>query len=268
MSNAVIDPQTLHDWLEGADGALIRLLDATYGTPGYPASAIAANMTARIGNAQFFDVDVIADPESPYMHTAPSAELFAVAVGDMGISENDTIVIYDQNGMAFAAARAWWLFRLFGHKNVFVLNGGLPAWRMAGLPLQSGPHEAPAPVTYTPAPRPGLLTRYEDLKDGGAENRIILDARPGSVFMQGHIPGSASLPFMALMQPDGRMKDAPQLEAVFSQVIEKNEPLDVVVSCNSGITACVLALGIYQARQNDASVFDGSWTEWKHKSHV
>lgn len=268
MTSAVIEPETLYAWLEAPEGAKLKLLDATFGIPGYPASAIAANMTSRIGDARFIDIGLIADPDSIYPLTAPSPELFSVAVGDMGIAESDTVVIYDQNGMAFAAARVWWLFRLFGHKNVFVLNGGLPAWRRAGLPLNEGPHSEAQPVTYTPAPRPELLATFDDVKNAPSTDSVILDARPASLFMQGHIPGAASLPFSALMEPDGRMKDAHALEAAFAPHMKKEGASHVITTCNSGITACILALGIYQARQNDASVFDGSWIEWQHKTRA
>src|SRR5690606_16647749 len=149
----------------------LRILDASYRLPMLP---------VRIAGAIDFDIDDVADPGAKLPHTLPSPEVFAQKVGALGISHDDLVVIYDRSGMHMAAARAWWMFRVFGHKRVLVLNGGLPGWVDEGLPVVPRPEtpEVITPVEYIPHFRPELLKTQRDvLQNIGAQAFTLLDAR-------------------------------------------------------------------------------------------
>ncbi|MBU6235968.1 MAG: sulfurtransferase, partial [Alphaproteobacteria bacterium] len=189
------------------------VLDATYGIPNYPEAALTNMTNGRIAGAQFFDIDDIADPTAPYAHTLPTPDVFAAKVGGLGIGNDDTVFIYDQNGLSFAAARAWWMFRAMGHDKVAVLDGGLPAWRAAGLPLETGPLQQPTAKTFIAHYRPALYRSFEQIEDGGD---TVLDARAAPRFdavvhtMDGdrvpaHIEGSYNTPFQNLLDASGAM---------------------------------------------------------------
>lgn len=248
----------------------VRMLDATYGVP----DARGGFARAHIGDAQFFDIDAVADPSAPYPHTLPSVQDFAAAAGAMGISEQDDIVIYDQNGISFAAARAWWMFRVMGHKGrVRVLNGGLPAWLAAGLPVQNEPAPPIKPRTYEALFMAGLYRDFDAMEEGRDH---IIDARSAARFhaqvmtMDGdptpaHLPDSTNLPFDTLLEPGGqRMKGADALASILFPHITPGRNL--AVTCGSGVTACVLALGFHEAGLPEVAVYDGSWTEWSDRN--
>lgn len=229
-----------------------KILDASYNLPPLPAG---------IAGAMDFDIDAIADPKAPFLHTVPSPELFAEKVGGLGISNNDTVVVYDRMGLAMAAARAWWMFRLFGHDNVKILNGGLPAWVAAGGALTEKA-KAAAPAHFTPHFRPALLKEMSQmLANIPQQDFTVIDARDSKRFGDGHIPGSLSAPYASLVTSDGALKPKNELETIF-----KNARLDmnrkIACTCGSGVTACVIALALYELGHKDAAVYDGSWTEW------
>lgn len=251
----------------------VKFLDATYGIPNFPTSVLAAMERGRIAGAQFFDIDAVADPRAPYPHTMPDEALFAEAVGALGISNDDTVVVYDQNGISFAAARAWWMFRAFGHDKVHVLNGGINAWRAAGLPLESGPIAPPAPATFVAKFQPGLFRDFEAMEAGGD---TVLDARAAARFsatvhtMDGdpvpaHIDGSFNTPFQDLLDFTGAMKPETELKPLLEKHLGAKNP---VCTCGSGVTACVVALALHQLGREDVAIYDGSWTEWADRQAI
>lgn len=248
----------------------VKILDCTYGTM----DARGGYARAHIGDAQFFDIDEVADPLSKYAHTLPKPEDFAAAVGAMGIGSDDMVVVYDQTGIAFAAARVWWMFRVMGHENVKVLNGGLPAWLSAGLPVRDGEAPVPAPKVFVPHYNGTLVRHFEDMEETGD---TVLDARGTERFnarirgadgdvIAAHIPGSKSLPFAMLLDQHGAMKDADACAAALYPQIEPGAKL--TATCGSGVTACVLALGFYEAGIKDVAVYGGSWTEWSDRNGI
>ncbi len=261
--SALITPAAL-----AATLASVKILDCSYGVP----DAHGAFARAHIPGAQFFDIDEVADPQSPYAHTLPSADLFGQMVGAMGIGNDDAVVVYDQNGISFAAARVWWMFRTMGHQNVKVLNGGLPAWLRAGQPVESGAAPALPAKTFAATLNENLLRRFEDMD---ASRETVIDARGAERFsaavrsadgdmVPAHIPGSQNVPFAMLLDPHGALKDADACAALLFPRIEAGSTL--AVTCGSGVTACVLALGFYEAGFPDVAVYDGSWTEWSDKN--
>ena len=261
------------EWLAGALGAPdLMVFDATKYLPNEPFDGLTKYREAHIPGARFFDIDVVADPDTSLPHMAPTAGRFARLMGEMGINNATRVVFYDQKGLQ-SSARGWWLMKLFGHEKAAVLDGGLPKWLAEGRATESGDAKQAAPATYTPDFRADLVKGIGDVKriiaDGGA---LILDARakgrfdgtapePRPGLPSGHMPGAKSVPFNELLNADFTMKDAASLRARFAAAgADGTKP--IVTSCGTGVTACILALGLKQAGLGDAAIYDGSWTEW------
>lgn len=275
------DPMISVDWLRkaindrsGPDNTGIKVLDATYMMPQWQRDARAEFEKGHIPGARFFDIDAISDQTRDLPHMVPTPTAFADAVGALGVGNADHVVVYDTHGL-LSAARCWWMFRLFGHDNVSVLDGGLPAWKSAGLPIETGPAVC-ASTQFQARLRPELIRSREQIVsvvEGAGGQCQIVDARAGERFdgtvddgwpgrRRGHIPGSRNLPFVDLVNPDsGLLHDASILAQKFVQAgIDVQRP--VCTSCGSGVTACVLALGLHRLGVMDAAVYDGSWAEW------
>ncbi|MFT4091301.1 MAG: 3-mercaptopyruvate sulfurtransferase [Asticcacaulis sp.] len=246
----------------------VRVIDGSWALDGTDMHSL--YLKGHIPTAQFFDLDAISDTQSPLPHMAPSPDIFAHAVGNMGISHTDHVVIYDRQGL-FSAARVWWTFRLMGHLKVQILRGGLPAWEAAGLALETGQPET-SPKVYTATPNDALSMDIKTLKDISQNGtQIILDARPAARFdgtapepraglRSGHMPNSLNLPFGQLIE-DGQLKSAEDLKAIFQHLnISPESP--VVTTCGSGVTAAIIALALYETGHKNVRLYDGSWAEW------
>jgi len=276
------DPVVSTAWLaERLSDPSVRILDASMhlaiaGTPKRDAKA--EFVEAHIPGAVFFDIDAVADRSSALPHMLPSPDAFSAAVGALGIGSADTVVVYDSLGL-YSAARVWWTFRVFGHGQVFVLDGGLPAWRAEGRPVETGPAPTPEPRPFRAAYDPSLVRDLNDVRaniDVGAEQ--LLDARSAGRFAGtapeprpglrgGHVPGSLNLPFTDIVGPDGRLLPASMLADRFrSAGVDLDRP--VVTTCGSGVTASVLALGLFRLGRADVPVYDGSWSEWGGRDDV
>jgi thiosulfate/3-mercaptopyruvate sulfurtransferase len=263
------------DWVEknlGAPG--FRVVDASWYLPAQNRNAAEEYAAGHIPGAIFFDQDVIADHSSGLPHTIPSAEVFADAAGRFGISEKDTIVVYDGPGF-FAAPRGWWLFRLFGADKVYVLDGGLDGWKRDGRPLTSELSE-PAPAVFNARLDSSRVTTLDAMKSLVAEGKVLIaDARGTGRFLgtepepragvrSGHMPGAKSLPATTLSE-NGRFKSLPDLRKTIEDAgIDLSRP--VVTSCGSGITAAIITLSLASLGHTDNTLYDGSWTEWGGRS--
>ena len=262
-------------WLAGELGKpdLIVFDCSTY-LPNEPGNKKDGFRAAHIPGARLFDIDVIADAETDLPHMVPTPGRFAKLVGALGVSNASRIVFYDQHGLR-ASPRGWWMMRLFGHDSTAVLDGGLPAWKRDGRPVETGDAAAPSPAVFVPDFRAEKLRGIGDIKrivrqGGGAE--LIIDARakgrfdgtaaePRAGLPSGHMPGAANVPVSEIAGPDGLIKSREALHALFAAVgVDDTRP--VVTSCGSGVTACVLALGMVEAGFPEPAVYDGSWTEW------
>lgn len=227
----------------------------------------------RIPGARPFDLDGdLSEHDAPAPHTMPSAARFGEAIRDLGVDDTDTVVVYDGAGI-YSSARAWWMLRAMGVDRVAVLDGGLPAWTAAGLPVEdTGPAYDGPRGSFTARPRPGLLVDAEAVAAALADPAAaVLDARTRERFVGtapeprpglrgGHMPGALNLPFAELQRPDGRMRPAGELREAFRALAGDRERL--FFSCGSGVTACVLALGADLAGYRQTAVYDGSWSEW------
>lgn len=276
------NPDALVDtgWLEenlGKPG--IAIIDATWFPKHSPRKAADEFEQAHIPGAVYFNIDDIADKATHLPHMLPDAETFAAKVGALGIADTDRVIAYDANSGAAAAARAWWMFRVFGHTNVAMLNGGLPKWLKENRPTEGGiPCPTAASFTVRTAdgrPDLGLVRSAEQiLGDLDARTEQVVDARsagrfrgsdpePWPVKKLGHIPGSISLPFGLLMDPDqaNAMLPAKTLaDMIAAAGIDPQKP--VVASCGSGVTAAIVSLGLYLTGHPRAAIYDGSWSDW------
>ena len=273
MSEMPADPLVGSEWLAAHLGEPdLKVVDATFYLPHLKRDARAEFEQAHIPGAVFFDIDAIADHANPLPHMLPDPKAFADAVGALGIATGDRVVVYGGRGL-IASARVWWTFRAFGHERVAVLDGGLATWKKEGRPVEAG--------MPTPAPRRFAATLHEDLVADLDRVRAIverrdaqlIDARSRGRFAAtepelrpglrgGHIPGSLNLPYNELFRPDDDlMLPTEQVADSFARAgLDRSRP--VVATCGSGVSAAVLAFGLYRLGRRDASVYDGSWTEW------
>ena len=248
------------------------VFDATKYLPNENKDSRAEFLRAHIPGARYFDIDQVADPDTDLPHMVPTPGRFAKLLGAMGVGNATRVVFYDQKGLA-SAARGWWLMGLFGHDNAAVLDGGLPKWLREARATEAGEPPPPAPVPFRPDYRATRLRGVGDvLRNVQTGADLLLDARaagrftgeipePRAGMRSGHIPGSASLPYTDLLNPDGTFRAPDALRARFAAA-GMDGARTAVTSCGSGVTACILTLGLRLAGLPEGAVYDGSWTEW------
>jgi thiosulfate/3-mercaptopyruvate sulfurtransferase len=261
------------EWLAShLDDPHVRIVDASFKLPGMTPTAQEDYDRGHIPGAVFFDIDDIAEPGTRLPHMIPSPDFFAQKMEALGIGDGERVVVYDSVGLS-SAGRAWWMLRLFGHRDVAILDGGLPKWRAEGRPLDaalpSPPRRRftarfdPALVRDRRALIANLSTRYEQVVDARAAARFegtVEETRPG--LRRGHIPGSRNLPYDQVTDPSTRqMRSAEELSRLFRDAgVALDRP--IVTSCGSGVTACALVFAVHLIGHPDAAVYDGSWSEW------
>ncbi len=251
--------------------------DASFHLPQSERNAEAEFISQRIKGAQRFDISAIALPDAKFPHTMPSAPIFQRQMQAMGVNQDSIVIVYDDTPL-FSAARAWFMLKYFGHSNVRLLNGGLGAWKAAGGAMETGEVAAPSKHGDFTAKDPAgkcsvmpLKALKKMVEQPPLERaRHIIDARPEDRFYgrgqeprgglaSGHIPGSQNIPFRQLIDNDtNRIKPKEELEAIFAHISDK----PIVATCGSGVTACVLILGLAIIGRDNAALYDGSWSEW------
>lgn len=249
----------------------LAILDATFFLPRQQRNA-EHEYQNHIPGAVFFDIDRVADRSKPLPHTLPTPEQFSEEVGLMGIDNNTQVVIYDHNHF-FAAARVWWMFRVFGHENVRVLDGGMTRWGLLNYPIGS---ESVNPIrkVFSAQYREDLvfdLKQMMAVQKSGA--RQIVDARSADSFWgrrpqteksikAGHIPNSVNLPYALLTDDQQQTLLANEkLQALFAER-DIDLATAIVTTCGSGVSAAVIVLALYQLGRSDITLYDGSWAEW------
>ncbi len=270
--NALVSTAWLAQHLNAPD---IRVVDATYALPTLKRNPRAEYEEAHIPGAVFFDIDDIADEASNLPHMVPDAPKFSSRVRKLGLGDGVRIVCYDSNRFS-ASARVWWMFRMFGHDDVVVLDGGLGKWRADGHPVDDHP-VTPSERHFTARQnhlllreldqiRTHVVTPSEQLIDARSNGRFhAKEAEPRAGQRAGHIPHSLNLPYTDLIAPDGTLMPVAKLQARFAEAdVDPRKP--IATTCGSGVTACTLALALYQLGVPDVAVYDGSWTEWGGRS--
>lgn len=245
------------------------VLDASWYLPDAARDARAEYHAGHIPGALFFDLDAESDPDSALPHMVPSPGRWAVRMGNLGIGADDQVVVYDGSGGLFTAPRVWWMFRVFGHDRVAVLDGGLRRWMAEGRPLEAEVHPRP-PTTGLVRFRPTLVRSWREVQGANVQ---VIDARspgrfrgeapePRAGLRSGHIPGSLNLHYADLTDPATGLMLAPDmLRARFLAAgVDPGRP--AIATCGSGVTACVVGLALEVAGMPDWAVYDGSWSEW------
>lgn len=268
-------PLVTTDWLAARLGAPdLKVIDGSWRMPGN-GDAVDAYREAHLPGAVFFDIDAVADKSSDLPHMLPSAEDFSAAVCELGISNHDRIVVYDEKGL-FSAARVWWTFRAMGQKNVAVLDGGLPKWRVESRPLTDQPASI-EPGLFEAALQPRWIASADAVRAALSAGEAVLDARPAERFAgaapeprqglrSGHMPGAKSLPFGSLIAENGTLKPKEDLAAALA-ALGVGPSTGVITSCGSGVTAAVLSLALEVIGNRTHALYDGSWSEWGDARH-
>jgi thiosulfate/3-mercaptopyruvate sulfurtransferase len=248
----------------------VVVVDGSFYLPAHNRNAREEYLAKHIPGAIFFDIDKIADHSSDLPHMLPGPTQFAQMAGALGIADTDTIVVYDGLGL-FSAPRVWWTFRIFGAKNVYILDGGLPAWLAEKRKVESGEVKR-EPRTFDASMDTGAVAMDTDvlmaLNDGKTQ---VVDARPAGRFAGrdpeprpglrgGHMPGAKNVPSSELVE-NGRLASPDKIAAAFAKAkVDLDKP--IITSCGSGVSAVVLALALDAIGKPLARVYDGSWTEW------
>ncbi len=264
-------PLVSTDWLkENLGRPDVKIIDASWRMPGGPPAC--ADYDARhIEGAVFFDIDAIADHSVALPHMLPPPAAFEAAAGALGLSHNDRLIIYDDQGL-FSAARVWWTFQAMGHSAVAVLDGGLPKWRADGGSVTTDKPE----ITTTPYkadPRPHIVSDAKEIRAALSDDKsVIVDARPAARFLgdapepraglrSGHMPGAHNLPFGDLLNDDGTMRAVDEITALLPGAGGDLKQA-IITTCGSGVTAAVLSLALETIGHRRHSLYDGSWAQW------
>lgn len=268
------DPKTLvstgwlADHLKDPD---LRVMDASWYLPDAGRNGRTEYDAAHIPGARFFDIDDVSDHRSEMPHMVPPVEKFMSRMRKLGVGDGHQIVVYDGLGI-FSAARVWWLFKLMGHKDIAVLDGGFPKWQAEGHPVEDLPpvirdrhmtvqRQNHMVKDVTQVASASKLGDYV-IVDARAPERFRGDApEPREGLRAGHIPNSRNVFYRDVLNPDGTMKSPQALSLIFKAAgVELSKP--VITTCGSGVTAAVLALALETMGKTDHAVYDGSWAEW------
>ncbi len=259
------------EWLAGELGKPnVVVVDASYYLPTQKRDPKAEYLAEHIPGAVFFDLNAVSDDSTDLPHMLPGPAQFGDAAGKLGISETDTIVVYDGTGL-YSAPRVWWTFRIFGAKKVYILDGGLPAWKSEGRPTEAGAVKREA-REFKAEMETGAVAMHSDVQMALNDDKIqVVDARSAGRFAgrdpepreglrSGHMPGALNLPFTEIVE-NGRLVSPDRIAAAFAKAgVDTDKP--IIATCGSGVTAVVLALGLEAIGKGPAQIYDGSWTEW------
>lgn len=259
------------DWLEEhLDDDDIAIVDGSWYLPAQNRDARAEYNEAHIKRAVFFDHDKVVDDSSDLPHTLPSPEKFAQIAGDMGLTRQKTIVVYDGPGI-FTAPRVWWMLRHFGAENVFVLDGGIDNWKAELRPV-TDIKTTPQKTVFETLPNQADIVTLDamtdivqnvscQIADARGEGRFNgSEAEPRAGMRSGHMPGAINMPFTKLSE-NGYLKSTGELRKILTEAgLDLSKP--VVTTCGSGVTAAVINLALASVDAAESRLYDGSWSEW------
>ena len=269
MNQWIVETDWLSDHLSAPD---VVVVDGSWHLPTENRDPRAEFEDAHIPGAVYFDIDDISDTDNPLPHMLPSPEKFSSRMRRLGIGDGSRIVCYDTTGL-FSAARVWWMFRVMGHRDVCVLNGGLPKWMEEGRPTEDGPARPRQQKHFTARLQTMMVRDRHDIarasKNGSAQ---IVDARAAGRFAgttpepreglrSGRIPNSFNVPFDQILTDKRTLKSPQEIRSHFEDAgVDISRP--VMTTCGSGVTAAVLSLGLAICGVAETGLYDGSWSEW------
>ncbi|WP_454915306.1 sulfurtransferase [Xanthobacter sediminis] len=269
LPGALVSTEWLTEHLSDPD---LKILDCTWHHESTNLDGRTQYRGRHLPGSVHFDIDHVADRSTGLPHMLPPAADFAKKVGLLGIGDGDRVVVYDRNCGGSAAARVWWMFRVFGYGNVAMLDGGYGKWVAEKRATEMSPVR-PEPKTFTASYVPELVRSIDQMRANlasGAEQ--VIDARGPAKFdgsqddvfpvkKRGHIPHAVNLPWGDLIVPETGVLVPPEaISARFATAgIDLSKP--IVLTCASATVACVLALALDLVGVK-AAVYDGSWAEW------
>ncbi|XP_041864592.1 3-mercaptopyruvate sulfurtransferase-like [Melanotaenia boesemani] len=258
-------------------GPHLRILDTSWYLPKMKRDGRKEFEQSHIPGALFFDIDECSDRSSKFDHMLPTEQFFADYVGNLGVRNDSHVVVYDASDFGvFSCSRVWWMFRVFGHPHVSVLNGGFKNWIREGHPV-TGTWNRPEPTKFTATKNRSWVKSFEDITNNiSAQSFQVVDVRPFARFkgekpepregvQPGHIPGSKCMPFNEFLDGEGMMLPTNELKKFFEKSrVDLSKPM--CGTCGSGVTACHMVLAAHLCGAPGACVYDGSWFEWFTKA--
>lgn len=257
------------EWLADRLGeSELTVVDASWHMPATGRDGREEFCAAHIPGARFLDIDELSDRNHPAPHMLPSADQFAQSMERLGIGSGDRVVVYDNSPLR-TAARGWFMLRHFGARHAAILDGGLQKWQAEGRPVDSGSGKVDSKPFESRHDRETILEKHHIL---AGNHPPLLDARGKARFegteadprpnvAAGHIPGARNLPYALLYNVDGTFKPVGELRRLFKEAgIDPSKPF--VATCGSGVTANSLVFAAHLLGNDDAQLYDGSWSEW------
>jgi thiosulfate/3-mercaptopyruvate sulfurtransferase len=275
MNAYLVDPEWLQSKLRQPD---IVVLDCTWFVPEAGKSGLEEFRLGHIPGARYVDLNEISDRNSPYVNMLPSSEQFASEVGKLGIDNNTRVIVYDST---YVSARVWWMFRLFGHQKVQILDGGLRRWKAEGRPLETGDPEPVEPVEFAAKEPADQVADWQEvlaaIRTGSAQ---IVDARTAERFTGeapsgypgvpgGHMPGAVNIPWSKMIAQSGDFRFAtPEAteQLLRRQGVDATRP--IISTCGSGVTAAILSFQLERMGRSNWRLYDGSWHEWGQRDDL
>jgi thiosulfate/3-mercaptopyruvate sulfurtransferase len=275
MDDYLVDPQWLVDHINDPN---LTLLDCTWFVPEAGKSGLDEFAKGHIPGALYIDLNAVSDMGSPFVNMLPAAEQFAAEIGRLGIGNDSLVVIYD---VSYVSARLWWMFRLFGHDNVRILDGGFRRWLAEGRSVETGAPEAVAPAVFNAAAPKNQVAGWQDVLQAiESGDRLLLDARtPGRFTGEmssgypgvagGHMPGAINVSWNVLIDQSEPFRFVPPQEArrLFDEAgVDLSRP--VISTCGSGVTASIIAFQLERLGKHDWHIYDASWHEWGQRDDL
>ena len=250
-------------------------LDATFHLPNSGRNALDEFNKEHIPNSRFFDIDKISNKHSKFPHMLPNENEFSSMVSEIGIKNEETVVLYD-NSVFFSSARAWWMFKIFGHEKIRIIDGGLKSWLNYKGPISDQKSKYNTTNYISKKIDFSLYETLENISNnlGKNSNKVIIDARGADRFYgqikeprpgvrSGHIPSSFNIPITSLIdQKTNCLKSKFEIKKIFNELGIDNIKSELVMTCGSGVTACGLKIAAHLIGFENVKVYDGSWSEW------
>ena len=265
------------DWLrKNLVNKDIKILDCSWHIPNTQRSGKLEFELSHIPGSIFFDIDKISDQNSSFPHMLLTKEKFSSIIGDLGISNDDHVIVYDKLGI-FSSPRVWWMFNYYGHSKISILNGGFVKWSKEKKEIDSGKGKKYLQTNFKANENNSMVKNYDDIKTNiSKRNFQVLDARPKGRFegtepeprknlKSGSIQNSINISWAEFIDPETKcVLDAESIKKKF-QSLKFNFDQPVVFSCGSGVAACVVGKAFEIITNKQIDIYDGSWTEWATK---